>query len=744
MTDQTPHIPASENATQVFGHRLIDRMTTVRVSRKLALTLLTAVVLSGAATYLAFLTSVHNIAEVAVLMTINLVLLLLLGFVVGQQILQLWHERQKGTAGARLQTRFVFIFSFLAAAPAVMMAVFSTLFFYFGLQTWFSERINTAINSSLAVAQAYLREHEQVLRADTLAMAYDFNRESFMLSTNEGAMNAYINRQAQLRNISEAIIFQANGNILARSDFSFSLEFNHPDDTMVEEAQESGAVVVASADTFDRIRALVKLDGFQDAYLYVGRPVDSEVLGHLRSSEVAVKEYSDLQQRSTLLQILIMLMFIAVALILLLAAIWFGLMFARQLVKPIGELILASEKISHGDLSTRVVENTKTDDEIAELGRAFNRMTQQLSHQHDDLLDANRRADERRAFTEAVLSGASSGVIGILGNRITIANDRAYELLNKEKGSLAGIEIDHVFPDILDMPDDARDPGDTREHQIEYKIDDTTERTLIVRMTEQQIHDTQKSTVITFDDITALVAAQRKSAWADVARRVAHEIKNPLTPIQLSAERLKRKYLHQITEDQEIFEKCIETIVRQVGEIGRMVAEFSGFARMRDAFKRPEKVLSVVQESLFLQKQAFPQIAISLANHIPDDTLALIDRGQINQVMTNLVQNAIDSIHERLEDGNDITPGRVDITLEQTESAIILICADNGRGLPEKDREKLTDPYITTKKRGSGLGLAIVRKIIEDHGGTIRLEHLKNDQNLSLGARVTVVFSKGI
>ena len=500
-----------------------------------------------------------------------------------------------------------------------------------------------------------------------------------------------------------------------------------------------GDVVLMTGDSRDRIRALLKLDRYFDSYLYVGRLVDASVLAHMQTTEDAVKEYTTLQGRKTQLQVSVTAMFIAVALLLLLAAIWFGLVFAEQLVTPISALILAAEQVREGNLRVRVAESAN-DDEIGLLGRAFNRMTRQIEEQRDELVDANRMLDERRRFTEAVLSGASSGVIGLNAEGfITLANSRAAEVLvGNSQHDFAGARLVDFIPEAVDLLQKAhQSPDKPAALQFEFAIGDGPRKTVFLRITAEQ---GGPGAVVTIDDISALVSAQKKSAWADVARRIAHEIKNPLTPIQLSAERLKRKYLPQIHDDPETFEKCTDTIVRQVGDIGRMVGEFSAYARMPNAQKQVENIVDVCQDALVLQKHAHPDMRFGFIASEPA-IHANCDRSQLNQVITNLLQNAIDSVQER-----ELTQpgqGNVKMVVEQRGGNILISVEDNGLGLPEKSRDQLLEPYVTTKKKGSGLGLAIVKKIMEDHEGSVVLENSVL-QDTGTGAKATIVFPKDI
>ncbi len=673
------------------------------------------------------------------LLNLDLVVLLLLGTMVAYKLVGLWARKKSGIAGAQLHTQLVLIFSFIAAAPAILMVVFSSAFLYFGVHAWFDERVSTAVNESRVVAQAYLKEHQQVMRADVLAMANDLNREAPAMMESPDNFNTFVDTQSQLRNLSEALVFRSSDSaVLARSRLAVTLQLDWPSPKNIADAAK-GDVVLITTDNSDRIRALVRLDRYVDAYLYVERFVDANVLQHMQTTQEAVDAYNTLKARQNQMQIVATSTFMAVSLLLLMAAVWFGLMFSERLVAPISALITATERARRGDLSVRVAE-PQTDDELALLGRAFNRMTNQLEGQQEELLAANRMLDERRRFTEAILAGASTGVVGLgFEGVITLANKMAEELLlGAQAGVLTGRKLVEFIPEAEEVLKNAL-PHQERVWplELEYAAGDGPRKTILLRIMAER---GGQGAVATLDDISALVSAQRKAAWADVARRIAHEIKNPLTPIQLSAERLRRRYLPQIKDDPETFEKCTETIIRQVNDIGHMVSEFSAYARMPVPNKKIENVVEVCQDALILQRQAHPDIGFGF---IAGETVinANVDRAQLTQVLTNLLNNAIDSIHERQQQKPG--DGRVKIVVEQKGANISISVEDNGLGLPDKVKDQLTEPYVTTKKKGSGLGLAIVKKIMEDHAGSVVLED-SLFQDVKSGAKAVIVFPSDI
>ena len=495
-------------------------------------------------------------------------------------------------------------------------------------------------------------------------------------------------------------------------------------------------MVLLTANTEDRVRALLRLDAFTDSYLFVGRLVDPRVLAHIDRTRDAVQLYEALEGERSGLQITFALIFMLVALLLLLTAVWIGLAVANYLARPIGDLVQAAERVGRGDLAVRVDES-RAQDEIGPLSRAFNRMTAELERQQRALLEANRQLDDRRRFIEAVLSGVSAGIVGLdREGRIELPNRSAGELLSAELRALEGRKLESLLPETDELISQARQrPGRVIERQLSLEPPSGGMRTLLARVVAEQDDEGIVGFVATFDDISELLSAQRKAAWADVARRIAHEIKNPLTPIQLSAERLRRKYLGEIKSDPATFEICTDTIVRQVADIGRMVDEFSSFARMPAPVMADEDLRRLVTEALVLQQSAHPRIVFD--SGLPEHAVVVTcDRQQINRALTNLLQNAIDAIEGRkAAKGESLPQGEVRLRLHDGASQVRIVVEDNGRGLPKRERHRLTEPYVTTRERGTGLGLAIVRKIMEDHDGALKLEDREGG-----GARVTLVF----
>jgi two-component system, NtrC family, nitrogen regulation sensor histidine kinase NtrY len=702
----------------------------VGLGRKLSIALTIAALGSAFATYATITGSSPLGADtgtVLILLQIDLVLFLLLGLVVARSLVGLWIERRRGQVGARLHTRLVVLFSLIAVAPAIIVSVFSAVFFNFGMENWFNARVKTAIVESRAVAEAYLKEHQQVIRGDVLSMARDLERALPLLTLNPRQLSRILAGQGLVRNLSEIYIFDGSGRVLAQWALGFVIDRDPVSPEVIDRAR-GGEVVLLTSEADDRLRAVVKLDRAIDAFLYIGRFVEPNVLEHIEKTQRAAAEYKAIEGRRSSIEITFAMIFILVGLLLLFVAIWVGLVFANRLSRPISDLASAAERVRAGDLSARVDEGPDSD-ELGLLSRAFNRMTNQLEGQRHELVQANRQLDERRHFIETVLAGVSAGVIGVdAESRINLANRSACSLLVTDLDQRIGADIGEVVPELSEMIADAHArPNRLVEGQVSIQRGGRP-RTLFVRLAADVVDRKIMGFVITFDDITELVAAQRKAAWSDVARRIAHEIKNPLTPIQLAAERLRRKYLHEVTSDPETFSNCTDTIIRQVGDIGRMVDEFSSFARMPRPEMESTNLASICREALVLPKSAHPEI--SFVSAIPDTPVPISgDPRQLSQVLTNLIQNAVDAIEGRVAARDEKLPrGAIQVELSVVNDDAVIEVVDNGKGLPAAERDRLTEPYVTTRTKGTGLGLAIVKTILEDHDAVLELKDRDDGQ----------------
>ncbi len=684
------------------------------IERKFLVFLVLGSTLSVIATYVMLTKAppfIKNRRFLIFLLSLDFVFLMTLAATVAKYVAALWAERKSDQAGSKLHSRIVAIFSLLAIAPTILIAAFSAIFFNIVIQSWFNQRVETAIGESIAIAGAYLGEHQKVISTNAQAMAAELAPLVQQTSFEAGELNQKLTDQTKLRALDEAIVFNDKMKVLGRSQFSFSLDFEAIPGNDLEYAKT--APVIHTNEENDRVRALVAIDPTTNTYLLVGRRVSPTVLSRIENASTAAREYARLESEGSSIALKFAGIFVGIAILLLLAAVLGGLLFANKLARPIRHLIQASNEVCKGNLAVRITEE-KESEELSSLTSAFNRMTAQLESQRDELMIANEELDERRRFTEAVLAGVSAGVIGLdAQTKIHLSNQSADKLLGIDLTPQKGEKLVEVIPEIAPLFQDLKE---SKTDFIAKQITLTREGhgyTLLVRLSLNRMGHKLIGYVVTFDDITQLQAAQRKAAWADVARRIAHEIKNPLTPIQLSAERLKRRYTKQITHDLETFQNCVDTIIRQVGHIGQMVGEFSSFARMPAPHIKPEDMIQICKEEIFLQQHGHPEIKIEFSS--PHDSLFFpCDRAQMGQVLTNLIQNAIKAIESKGASQNFIQ-----ISLKNEEEKVILRVTDNGIGLPLGERERLTEPYVTFHDKGTGLGLAIVKKIIEDHGGSL-------------------------
>ena len=711
-----------------------------RLARNLALALTFAAIASGIATYVALTGSPPfgpDPNTLLALIIIDLVLLLPLAMLVAQRIVRLWVERRKGRAGSRLHARLVLLFGLLAVTPAIIVAVFSALFFNFGIQAWFSDRVGTALRESLAITDSYLTEKYDQARTELQALADDVNKAAIQLMGNPRLLEPYVLARARERGISGVYVFDANRRVLVDSGLGLGIDYARDLEGAISRLKENEVTVLTSRSNVLRAMGRLALYFDADVYIVAERPLDVSLVRHVVQLRHAVDDYVRLEGQRSSVQLSFYLLFGGVSILLLLAAIWLGFMIANQLVRPIGDLITAAERVGTGELNVRV-NPRRADDELGSLARSFNRMTAQLARNREQLIEANKQLDARREFTETVLSGVSAGVIGLdTSGRINLPNRSAADLLATNLQARIGDPLAEVVPEMADLAQAAIERPD-RLHDREIQISrEGRTRTLLARVAAERVREELVGFVVTFDDITELQSAQRKAAWADVARRIAHEIKNPLTPIQLSAERLRRKYLGQITTDPETFKTYTETIIRQVGDIGRLVDEFSSFARMPVPVIRNEELRDVANHALFLERNAHPEIEYALAAP-PGRVVVPCDGRLIGQAVTNLLRNAAAAIlepHGEGEAAGTRKKGRIEVRIEQEGGKAVIAVLDNGKGLPVDLLPRLSEPYVTTRARGTGLGLAIARKVMEDHGGELKMENRPEG-----GARVALIW----
>jgi two-component system nitrogen regulation sensor histidine kinase NtrY len=681
--------------------------------------------LSAAVTFLVLtgLTPIVPTHEVVVTVLLaNAATVLILLAIIVREVGIIVQARRRGRAGARLHVRIVGLFSVIAAVPAILVAIVASITLDRGLDRWFSSRTQALIANSLTVAQVYFREHAVMIRSDIMAMAFDIGRAKPLFDQDRQRFRQFFTIQAANRNLPNVIMIHSDLSVIERTD---QPRPGH-DDVLPPAAgaladvseSEPQVALLTEAKT---VAAVIKLRGYDDAYLYVSRPVDPRVAEQLEATQASVAEYASLQERRLGVQVAFALMYTVIALIVLLSAVWIGLNFAKSLVAPIRRLIGAADQVSTGNLYVQVPVRPGEGD-LAQLGETFNKMTQELRTQRDDLMRAHNLIDSRRRFTEAVLAGASAGVIGVdADGKISILNRSAEKLIGRIEADALGRPVAEVVPELGALFSEARN-GFQRLVQGQVMINrGGRDRNLSVRVTTEQSAAVQHGYVITLDDITDLVAAQRTSAWADVARRIAHEIKNPLTPIQLSAERLRRKYGAAISEDKAVFEQCTDTIVRQVEDIKRMVDEFSRFARMPKPVMAAEDVADTVRQVVFLMRVGHADLDIEVET--PEGPLsAEFDRRLISQGLTNIIKNAAEAI--AAVPPGELDRGRIKLQVKRDGGDIIVDVFDNGIGLPKDNRNRLLEPYVTTREKGTGLGLAIVGRILEDHGGSIELNDL--------------------
>lgn len=652
--------------------------------------------------------------QLATLIAVDVLAVIIVGAFVIRQILRLWVERRQKLAGYQLHWRLALLFGGVAALPAVITTAFALFVVDYSLRGWFADRISTAVTGSVQVADAYFEEHASSIRSDVLTIANDVNREAFKFRDEPALLNQYLTNQAALRNLSEVIILDGTGQVAAKSRFAFAVTFTNFGEDWLEQARQ-GEVVILRGDETNKLRAVVKLNSFVDAYLFVGRFIDRSVLDAVDGTRLAAADYQQLGIRQLDLQVSFAFVFGLILVLLLITALWIGLNLATAIVEPLGSVISVAEQVRGGNLSERVPAGLELD-EVARLGLSFNKMLDELVRSREQLVHANMQIDRRREFTEAVLGGVSSGVIGLDSDqRVTLPNNSACQLLSLSDSDMIGRKLADVVPEFAGLIA----TGTSRrrrfaEEQIILERDGAI-LTLRARIATERVDGRVIGYVVTFDDVTDLLTAQRKAAWSDVARRIAHEIKNPLTPIQLAADRLRRKYRPEDEAAGAQFSEYLSIIGRQVDDIGRMVDEFSDFARM------PQPAM----EELSLAELAHGQVALFEAQKVefstdldtdPDGGMVMGDAGLLRQALTNIIQNAIDSLS-----GARVAEPQIRLALSVNDGQVCLEVSDNGPGFPKKGRSSLLEPYVTGRDKGTGLGLAIVGKIIQDHSGELEL-----------------------
>ena len=719
-----------DNSTAQFDPSLVETrgwslrrlLAPLAIALALLSAFLTFVVLTG-------LTRIEPTRQVAVsFMLMNGAAILVLVGIISREVWKVMQARRRGRAAARLHVQIVSLFSIIAVLPAVLVALVANVTIDRGLDRLFSGPTREVIENSLIIARAYMQEHAQLIRGDILGMANDIAHARPLYDQDRRSFRELLTASANSRNLPGAMLIDKDRRILETAETGIHLAFAAPPAEFLSNVNESEPEIAVLPEE-NYVAAVIRLRAFQDTFLYVARQLDPHVVAQLKQTEASVAEYAEIESRRLGIQVNFALIFAVIALTILMASILIGLNFANWLVTPIRRLMSAANVVSTGDLHVQVPV-FRSEGDLAQLGETFNKMTQELRTQRDELVSASDLIDSRRRFIEAILSSASAGIIGVdASGSVGILNRSAEKLIGHAESETLDHPLSDVLPELDEMMKAARE-STQRLVQGQITINrEGHERILNVRVTDEQTSQTRDSYIITLDDITELVSAQRTSAWADVARRIAHEIKNPLTPIQLSAERIRRKFGRAITEDKAVFEQCTETIVRQVDDIRRMVDEFSRFARMPKPVLEGEDVADTVRQAVFLMRVGHPDVDIEA--EIKEEPLrAKFDRRLISQALTNIIKNATEAIEAVPPE--QLGKGRVDVIAMRENDDIIIDVVDNGIGLPKVSRARLLEPYVTTREKGTGLGLAIVGRVLEDHGGRIEL----NDaSDLRPGAR---------
>ena len=674
---------------------------------------------------------------------LDLIYVLLIVGIVLVRILYVLAQRRSRLAGSKLHFRLASVFTTMSLLPTITVAVFATVSINLGLEAWFSERVQSVVGTSLSAARSYANEQRVALIEDILSVANDlqnFKKNNTFIEDDE-LRNELASRQLELqRGIKEAFILNDSGNIELRGERSYLFDFEKP----VEQQLKRAVSEVVLIDDFDsnELRALIYLKGFGDKYLYLTREVDGILFNLLDETQKTAVLYQQMENDRTAYLLNFAVLYFALALLLIVSSVLFALWFAERLSKPIGRLAAAAKRVGAGELTTQVIED-EGDDEISQLGRYFNQMTTQLKHQRDTLVENTEQIEERRRLFDSVLSSVTSGVIVLdPDGKVNFTNSSAKILLNFKNQDKVQNLLSDIFPELDNLFHKLKDSGaDNLQSEIKLVKAGRLEN-FLVRIATMKEDKKLKGYVVAFDDVTDLVSAQRSAAWGDVARRIAHEIKNPLTPIQLSAERIKKKFTPLLSDGSDNLKQMVEVITRQTDDIRRIVDEFSKFARMPELKRKNEDLCALIESIITLQQAGQPTVSINFSK--PDIPLVVsVDATLINQAITNVLKNAGEAIESRMvKVPISDEPGIIKVSLIENMESIILTISDNGIGLPQ-DRSRLFEPYVTTREKGTGLGLAIVKKIVEEHGGVLTLEDSAPFENGNIiGASISIDLPK--
>ncbi|MEO0486647.1 MAG: PAS domain-containing sensor histidine kinase [Pseudomonadota bacterium] len=676
-------------------------------------------------------------------LTLDFIYVLVIAALVLNRVAHMITARRARSAGSRLHLRLTGVFTILALIPTILVAVFAVLTVNTGLEGWFSERVRSVIGASLAAAEAYAEEEREGLRNDTLVVSRVLNGERTALPLMSDAgfdgevrqILARVQPRIQ-RGLKEAFVINSLGEIKSRGTASYEFDYDAPKAADFEALAESEVLLIEDW-AQNEFRALVRLSSFTDRYLYLSREVDGDILTLLDETQESALLYQQLENERGTLLYQFGLLYLGFAVILILAATWAGLWFAERLARPVGRLAGAAQRVGAGDMDVRVPDEAG-DDEIAMLGRYFNQMTEQLKAQRDVLIANTEQIERRRRLFDSVLGSVTSGVVGLdAEGRITLINRAAGDVLGL-KHDVEGMTLADAIPEFAALFEELRaSRKSVTEREIRLSRRGAQEILLVRMATRRSEGDGSEGYVVAFEDVTGLVSAQRMAAWGDVARRIAHEIKNPLTPIQLSAERIKRKFSPRLGEDSETLDQMTDVIVRQTNDLRRIVDEFSKFARMPEPQRRPADLGELLRAAVLLQENGNPGVRYR-ADVAKGPTTTVIDETMISQALTNVLKNAAEAIESRKESGADFEP-EIRVSLERHGQDCRVRVSDNGIGLPV-DRMRLFEPYVTSRAQGTGLGLPIVLKIIEEHAGTLTLHDAEPFEPTSdhVGARVDI------
>ena len=650
-------------------------------------------------------------------------LLLVISFV-GYSVMRLFAARRAKSAGSRLHLRLSRVFAIVALIPTVLVAIFAVVTLSIGVEGWFSENVRNVVTSSLSAAEAYKNEQSNDLQIDLNFMAArlsEYKKDNYFVSDSEIRIQLIQQQKLIQRGLKEAYIIDSNSNLRSRGELSYLFGYEKPSAENMKIA-EGFKVLVIEDWANNEFRGLVRLEGYIDKYLYISRTVDGSILNLLDKTVASAKTYNQMETQRGEILWYYGLLYLGFATFVILSSIWLGMQFAERLSRPVGRLAGAAQRVGAGDFDVKVIEEPG-DDEIAMLSRVFNRMTKQVKRQRDDLITANDITERRRRLFDSVLSGVTAGVIGLSSDgNIGFINSAAERLLNLNAKNDEGKNIQIAIPEFVSLFESTQKfDNEIQEQEISLTRKGTTE-ILLVRVSARISKDNNiEGYVVTFDDITDLVSAQRLAAWADVARRIAHEIKNPLTPIQLSAERLRRKFGPMVGKEKVNLTQYCDVIIRQTNDLRKIVDEFSKFARMPEPNKRPVNLTKLLLDVILLFQVSLSKIKIVFINEI-GDVNATVDETMINQAITNLIKNAGEAINSKINAGTHKSfKPEIRIHLTSYARGTEISIQDNGIGLPIQQRSRLFEPYVSNRENGTGLGLSIVKKIIEEHNGTLEL-----------------------